>query len=251
MVGLGADCFFQYRVNLSAQLGVRGCFFSHPFDDLFDDGVGARFARDGPDAPHRFGHADHLVIGSVLQKLIVAGVDNEQVGFVVDEFFGQHGHPIAGVADAAGIDHFPLPRWVGLRQHRPKPAAKRCQVGVGSAVGRRAADAKDAVRIRLFIEGELLRVEPDELVACRGHDALAVRPRLFGKERGIGRKPDVGVSFVRDGGHAKHHKQQFGQHKEDANHDRRKQQLLPNRQRHRGLGHPVFRFIFHSMTMPL
>ncbi|MBQ10027.1 MAG: hypothetical protein CMJ45_00550 [Planctomyces sp.] len=113
--------------------------------------------RRGPACQQR-GITD-LAVGSVFKKLVVCRVDHEQVGFVAGQFFHHRGHAIAGIADAAGVDHFPGVPVVGRRQKLLQPTGKRCPMVVGSSVGRRAAEAEDAVGAGGFLLWELLIIE--------------------------------------------------------------------------------------------
>jgi len=100
---------------------------------------------DGPQAvevqPYRALPAPSLgeiPIGPVLQELVVAAVDHEQIGFVgsLGYLGDQIEHPVAGVRDAAGIDYLEIkirPRGV---EYDLQPSRVGGLPAVGTTVGR-------------------------------------------------------------------------------------------------------------------
>ncbi len=93
-----------------------------------------RFPRQVECAPMRCGSqrrvdqlatAGNVVEGARFEEFVVARAKDDQVGLIV-EHFGEHRHqPIAGVGNAAAVDHFPLARWIGRGQCDFEPGGER------------------------------------------------------------------------------------------------------------------------------
>ena len=75
-----------------------------------------------------------MVVGSFFEKFVVACINDEKVRLVMDQFLHQMCHPIAGVADAAGVDHLPVFIPVGDWQQFAEPTGKGGSVIVRAAV---------------------------------------------------------------------------------------------------------------------
>ena len=185
------DRIRQNRIDLGGQL--------RRLRRVFEDGrkheaqrcVSTGAAEQSRRGRSPFADLEHPRVCAALQKLVVPRVDHEQVRLVGGQLLHQRGDPVAGVADSAGIDHFPVPARVGRRKVGPQPAAERSAVVVGPAVRGRAADAENAVRVRRLRVREPLPVEP--AVFVRRGDSFAA---FCDKQRKVGRKADKRVSVA-------------------------------------------------------
>lgn len=128
VIGVGADG----GVEQGADLGVEGrgrLFFRlrvrlvPAIQGLPAGGEQAGAAGERPEAAHRPRGGDDPAVGALLEELVVAGVDEEEVRMIADQLLHQERHPVAGVADAAGVEHLPGSRRVGGGQQLAQTAA--------------------------------------------------------------------------------------------------------------------------------
>ena len=89
----------------------------------------------------------------------MTGANDEQIRFVAKQLALNRDKSIAGVGDAATIDHFVLSRWVGGLQAKFEPCRERRLHGVRPALDGRSTETEDAKRVTALLGREGLRPE--------------------------------------------------------------------------------------------
>ncbi len=146
------------------------------------DRPGSGPRQDCREAAHRSGKIPHGGVGSLLEELVVPGVDDEEIRLVRLELRHQPGHTVARVAHPAGVDHLPTTRGVDGGQKCSEPAGEGGLVVIGTAVRRGAAEAEDPEAARRLAPGETLQIEELEL-GVRGDQRVRGIARVFGHEQ--------------------------------------------------------------------
>ena len=93
---------------------------------------------------------DH-VIGSVFQKLIVTGVEHDQVWLIIEYLFNDRRQAIAGIRNTAAIDDVVLPGLVGRPKAQLKPGRERSFDRIRTTLNRRSANTKNPELISRFV----------------------------------------------------------------------------------------------------
>ena len=85
-----------------------------------------------------------VFVGSFFQKLVVACVDDVQIGFVLQRFAQDGNQSITRVGDATTVDDFPRSLWISSLQRESKPCRERSFDGVRPPLNRRPTETEDA-----------------------------------------------------------------------------------------------------------
>ncbi len=152
-------------------------------------------------------------------------VEDEEVGLVLRQFAGQHFDPVACVANAPGVDDFPLPRRVHLRQKRPQKPDEGGPVVIGSAVGSRPAQAENSIRSWGLVAQKGLAIKQRLPILRRHHDRTSGSGRALGEQGELPAEADERVRFLVGRGHPKRQQSQLNERKEGQTCDRTVQQL--------------------------
>jgi hypothetical protein len=202
-VGRKADRGVEQCVDLAGHpvlLAGRGpAIRPHGADRGAHDGIGARPADHRPEPGDARIGLDEAGVRASFEEFVVPRVDDESVGLEVCQFLHERRFPVAGIAHAAGVDHFPVPAGIDARQHLAQPAAVGGEVVVRVTVSRRPPEAEDAERVLRLGLRKLLRIEVEELVARGMHHGAAVGRLLLDEERQAGDEADVRIFGLDDG----------------------------------------------------
>ena len=96
------------------------------------------------------------VVGAVLEKLVVAGGEDDEVGLVAQDLAHHRGDAIARVGDPAAVDRLPGAGGIAGGEFELEPPGKGGLAGVGVAVDGRAAETKYPETAGRFFGGKLL-----------------------------------------------------------------------------------------------
>ena len=177
---------------------------------------------------------DDARVGTPLEEFVVPAVDDEQIGLVANQLFHQHGDAIAGVRDAAAVDDLPVATRIGRGQKPAKPADKRCAIVVGATVGRRTAQAEDAVRPIGLRGRKPLLVKESAFVGRGSVDRLAGGVLGGYEQRNPRLESDVRILGDAVGADADEGEPQLEGQKRGCDHNRGEEQFFSRRQTRNG-----------------
>ena len=85
-------------------------------------------------------------VGAAFEELVMAGVEDDEVGLVVDDLVEEWGQPVGGVGDTPAVHDLPGVLVVEFAERQREPGGERGFDAVGVTLNGRAAEDEDAPR---------------------------------------------------------------------------------------------------------
>ncbi|MDP7204872.1 MAG: hypothetical protein QGH11_04850 [Pirellulaceae bacterium] len=237
LVGTGADRVIEYLIDLARQGSLRSALgrWAKSFIEESE-----KTAAGGQQCGFFEQHRAFLPIreSDFLEKLVVAGIDDQQVRIQGQQLLTDRCHPVTGITDPPRVDHFPPVRWIGQRKEFSQPAGKRGAVIVRAAMGRGSTQAEDPSRSCCPGDWKRLGIEIGQLV--RGRDQPGRIILVFDEQRQRVGKTNQWILLVNKWRDAGQCQQEFQHKKKTAGHKKGEDEFL---------SHPDLSFIRSMRTI--